>query len=214
MIRTCRERAERSGRSPGSVTLVAACKTQPPEKIAAAKAAGIEHFGENRVQEAEAKWNPGLRQGVTLHMIGRLQRNKVRRALVLFDVIQSVDSLALAERISRLATGVVPVLLEVNVGGEESKAGFPPQALREQLGPVLSLPNLEVRGLMTIAPLVDDPERARPYFRGLRELGEELRAELPSLGAELSMGMTDDYEVAIEEGATIVRVGRAIFGER
>ncbi|MBI2886811.1 MAG: YggS family pyridoxal phosphate-dependent enzyme [Chloroflexi bacterium] len=200
-----------AGRDPAGVTLVAVCKTFPPALIAQAHAAGVRHFGENRVQEAAEKL-PALTHldpRPTWHMVGHLQTNKVKAALQLFDVIQSVDSVRLGEAVARHALGRrVPVLLEVNVAGEASKFGFEPQEVPAAVGVLRRLPELEVRGLMTVAPLSPDPEVARPVFRRLRALGEDLG--LP----ELSMGMTDDFEVAVQEGATIVRVGRAIFGAR
>jgi pyridoxal phosphate enzyme (YggS family) len=200
--------AERAGRSPAEVTIVAVSKTFPTQAIEEAAAAGIAHIGENRVQEAAAKI-PSLRHlPVTWHMLGHLQTNKARTALDLFDIIQSVDSLRLAEALSRRAERDVPVLLEVNVAGEASKFGLSPQQVAETAEAIARLPHLDVRGLMTIAPWVSDPEEVRPVFRELRRLRDALG--LP----ELSMGMTDDFEVAIEEGATIVRIGRAIFGER
>jgi pyridoxal phosphate enzyme (YggS family) len=203
---------ERAGRSPAGVTLVAVTKNFPPEAIREAHAAGVRHFGENRVQEAAAKLPSlaDLSPPPTWHMVGHLQTNKVKTAIGLFDIIQSVDSLHLAESISRRAphSTRVPVLLEVNVSGEASKQGLAPEALVEAVEAARGLPGIDVRGLMTVAPVVEDAETVRPVFRRLRELGETL--DLP----DLSMGMTDDFEVAVEEGATIVRVGRAIFGER
>ncbi len=172
-------------------------------------------LGENRVQEAEAKWGNARQPEVILHMIGQLQRNKVRRALALFDIIHSCDSLEIARRISHLTgDSAATVLLQVNVAAEPTKAGFAPAQLRAQLEHIATLPGLRLGGLMTIPPAFGDAERARPVFERLRLLLEELRDECPALGDSLSMGMTDDYEVAIEEGATMVRVGRAIYGER
>jgi PLP dependent protein len=207
----------RSARDAAGVTLVAVSKTVPPERVAAAVAAGYDVFGENRVQEAEGK----LREapGARWHLVGSLQSNKVRRALAAFEMIQSLDSLELAERLDRLgADGVagtpVPVLLQVNVDEDPGKSGFLTADLERQLPTILELPRLDVRGLMTIGRLADRAEDARPTFVGLRELSTRLRAGNARLGPELSMGMSDDFEVAIEEGATIVRVGRALFGER
>ena len=203
---------ERANRSPDDVTLVAVTKNFPPEAIREAWEAGVRHFGENRVQEAAAKLPSlaGLSPPPTWHMVGHLQTNKVKTAVGLFDIIQSVDSFHLAESISKRAphSARVPVFLEVNVSGEATKHGFAPDELPRGAVAARGLPGIDVRGLMTIAPLVDDPEALRPLFRRLRELAESV--ELP----ELSMGMTDDFEVAVEEGATFVRVGRAIFGER
>jgi len=200
----------RSGRSPAEVTLVAVCKGFPPEAIREAAAAGVRHLGENRVQEAEAK-RPHLTDlppGVVWHMVGHLQTNKVKTALGLFDIIHSVDSLHLAETISRRALRLVPVFLEVNVAGEASKYGFSPDGLPKAAAAIACLPNLQVRGLMTVAPLAASMEQVRPVFRRLREMARSLGLQEPS------MGMTDDFEVAVEEGATHVRIGRAIFGER
>jgi len=200
--------AERSGRSPAEVTIVAISKFFPTQAIEEAAAAGIAHIGENRVQEAAAKVSSLRHLPVTWHMIGHLQTNKAKTALELFDIIQTVDSLRLAETLSRRAERPIPVLLEVNVAGEASKFGLSPQDIPETAEAVARLPHLDLRGLMTMAPLVSDPEEVRPVFRELRRLRDALGL------AELSMGMTDDFEVAIEEGATLVRIGRAIFGER
>ena len=207
----------RVGRDPGDVTLVAVSKTVPVERIQAAVAAGLTTLGENRVQEAETK--VGQVAGATWHLVGPLQKNKARRALEIFGTIQSVDSAALAERLDRIAAEVrpgeqVPILLEVNVDDDPSKSGFAPTDLERSLAAVLDLAQLEIRGLMTIGRQVDRPEDARSTFASLRELSGRLRDADPRLGRELSMGMTDDFEVAVEEGATIVRVGRALFGER
>jgi hypothetical protein len=179
------------------------------ETIREAWAAGLRDFGENRVQEASSKV-PGLGDlaGATWHMIGHLQTNKVKFALELFDIIHSVDSLHLAEEISSRAPHTVPVFIEVNVAAESSKFGMTVKELPHAYESVAALPRLDVRGLMTVAPLAGDPEQARPVFQQLRETATELGLR------HLSMGMTDDFEVAIEEGATHVRVGRAIFGER
>jgi pyridoxal phosphate enzyme (YggS family) len=209
--------AARVGRDPADVTLVAVSKTVPAERLVAAVAAGLTTLGENRVQEAEAKADAVA--GATWHLVGPLQSNKVRRALEVFQTIQSVDSVELAQRIDRLASDVrpgepVPVLLQVNVDDDTAKAGFSSAAVEEQLGEILALEHLDVCGLMTIGRLVDRPEDARPTFAGLREFARRLRARHPNLGADLSMGMTDDFEIAVEEGATVVRVGRALFGER
>jgi pyridoxal phosphate enzyme (YggS family) len=209
--------AARVGRDPAGVTLVAVSKTVPAERLVAAVAAGLTTLGENRVQEAETKADAVAE--ATWHLVGPLQSNKVRRALEVFETIQSVDSVELAQRIDRLATEVrpgerVPVLLQVNVDDDTAKAGFSSAAIEEQLAEILALEHLEVRGLMTIGRLVDRPEDARPTFAGLREFAGRLRARHPNLGPDLSMGMSDDFEIAVEEGATIVRVGRALFGER
>lgn len=200
----------RAGRSPEEVIVVAVAKGFPPAAIVEAVAAGIGHIGENRVQEAAAKRPAlaGLRPPPTWHLVGHLQTNKVKLALELFDIIHSVDSLYLAEAISRRARRPVPVLLEVNVAGEASKFGFSPRELPPAAAAIARLPNLKVRGLMTVAPLASDAEELRPIFRRLRELRDSLGLR------ELSMGMSDDFEAAIEEGSTMVRIGRAIFGER
>jgi hypothetical protein len=203
------ERAcERAGRSPDEVTLVAVTKTFPPEAIRAAFEAGIRDFGENRVQEAEPKIEQLRELSPTWHMVGHLQTNKAKTALQLFDIIHSIDSIKLAEALSRRTEKKIPILLEVNLSKEASKYGFTEEELPQAITQISSLPNLEIKGLMTMAPYVEDPEEVRPIFRRLRELRDKVGLE------QLSMGMTDDFEVAIEEGATIVRIGRAIFGER
>ncbi len=209
--------AARAGRDPATVTLVAVSKTVPVSRVRAGVAAGLTVLGENRVQEAAAKI-PEV-DGATWHLVGPLQANKARRALELFDMIESVHSIELAGRLDRLAgelarPGRMPVLLQVNVDRDPAKAGLPPEALEEALATLEPLERIEVRGLMTIGRLVADPEAARPTFRALADLSHRLRRSRPWLGPELSMGMSDDYEVAVEEGASIVRVGRALFGER
>ena len=209
--------ARRVGRDPSAVTLVAVTKTVEPERIRAAIAAGLTTLGENRVQEAADK-RP-LVPGARWHLIGPLQSNKARRALETFEVIESVGSLDLAQRLARVAAGVrpggdTPILLQVNVDADPGKAGFAAADLERDLPEILGLTGLRVDGLMTIGRLFREPEAARPTFAALRILAARLRAANPTLGPELSMGMTDDFEVAVEEGATIVRVGRAIFGAR
>jgi pyridoxal phosphate enzyme (YggS family) len=209
--------AERAKRDPAEVTLIAVSKTMSLAAVRFAYEEGVRHFGENRVQEAEAKFAEFHPADLTLHMVGHLQRNKAAKALAVFDTIQSVDSEALALALSRrLGEGgaPVPVLLEVNVAGEESKFGFAPEDVPAALERIAQLPGLDVQGLMTIAPYVLDAEEVRPVFRQLRELREECRQRLGLPLPHLSMGMTNDFAVAIEEGATMVRVGRAIFGER
>jgi len=213
--------AQRAGREPEDVHIVVVTKTFDAEVVRAVVAAGLTDIGENRVQEAEAKRAVlDDLQGVRWHMVGHLQRNKAHRALELFDFIHSVDRLSLAKALERRLAPqerVVPVLLEVNVGEEASKYGFAPQAkiLDPAVEAVLALPHLRLEGLMTVAPLVDDSEEVRPVFRRLRELYEGLQARYPEAPwAHLSMGMTDDYAVAVEEGATMVRLGRALLGER
>jgi pyridoxal phosphate enzyme (YggS family) len=207
----------RAGRDPTGVTLVAVSKTVPAGRVRAAVEAGLTTLGENRVQEGEEK--AAAVTGATWHLVGPLQSNKAKRALQVFDVIQTVDTVALAERLDRLAAEVrpgprVPVLLQVNVDRDPAKAGFDPEALAGVLPSFDGLGHLDVRGLMTVGRLVERAEEARPTFAGLRELSQRLRAGWPGLGPELSMGMTDDFAIAVEEGATIVRVGRALFGER
>jgi PLP dependent protein len=204
---------QRVDRSPDEVTLIAVTKTVDPVLIEAAFNAGVRNFGENRVQEAAEKIDAlgYLKPGPVWHMIGHLQSNKVKAALDLFDVIQSVDSLGLAEAINQRAQGKiekVPVLLQINIAGETAKTGFSLEEIGSSFLAIRKLPRLEVRGLMTIAPLVENPEQARPVFRRLRELRDYFQLQ------HLSMGMTDDFEVAVEEGATMIRIGRAIFGER
>ena len=207
----------RSGRNPAEVRLVSVSKTVTAERLRAALAAGIATFGENRVAEALGKVDAV--PGASWHLIGPLQSNKARRAVGAFAMIETIDSLELARRIDRLAGEIhrerpLPVLLQVNVDADPAKAGFAPDGLGRDLVALLALPNLDVRGLMTVGRLVGEAELARPTFAALRRLSGRLRVEQPGLGPELSMGMSDDYPVAVEEGATIVRVGRAIFGSR
>ena len=198
----------RAGRSPHEITVIAVTKTQTSPLVEAAYRAGMRHFGENRVQEAQGKL-PGLSgMDATWHLIGHLQTNKAKSALALFDIIHSVDSIRLAQAISKQADKVTSVLLQVNVAREETKGGFSPEELPQALRTVTELPNIEVEGLMTIAPWLSDAQQVRPFFKRLKQLRDELGLN------HLSMGMTDDFEVAIEEGATMVRIGRAIFGER
>jgi pyridoxal phosphate enzyme (YggS family) len=201
---------ERSHRSPGEITLVVVTKEVEVSAIRAAFDCGIRDFGENRVQEAEDKIAQlsDLKPDVTWHMVGHLQSNKARTAVELFDIIHSVDSVRLTEILSRRAEKSFPVLLQVNVSGEATKGGFVVGEIANAVNEIKKLPNLKVMGLMTIAPLVSEPEEVRPVFRKLRELRDSLGLE------HLSMGMTDDFEVAVEEGATMLRIGRAIFGER
>jgi pyridoxal phosphate enzyme (YggS family) len=209
--------AARAGRDPAAVTLVAVSKTVAADRVQAAIDAGLVILGENRVQEAATK--VPATHGATWHLIGPLQSNKAGRAVELFDVVESVDSLELARRLDRLAGErrphrPLPVLLQVNVADDPAKAGFAPDAVAAALPEILALPNLRAEGLMTIGALVDSAEAARPTFRALHDLAAGLRVRHPALGAALSMGMSDDFEVAVEEGATIVRVGRALFGDR
>lgn len=210
--------AERSRRQHNEITLVAVSKTKPLELVQMAYQLGVTDFGENRVQEALLKIGDFHPQDVRWHMIGHLQSNKVSKVVGAFHSVQSVDSLHLAQALDRHAgqQGIrLPILLEVNVAGEASKEGIAPEELPEVARQIAQLSYLELEGLMTVAPLVQNPEEVRPVFRALRELRDHLRDMLPDCSwKHLSMGMTDDYSVAIEEGATIVRVGRAIFGER
>lgn len=224
-IQAVRERianaAHAVSRSPDEVTLVAVTKTLPPVIVRAAYDAGLMTFGENRVQEAEGKIAALELPGARWELIGHLQTNKAERAVRLFARIQSVDSVRLAELLDQRAAGrgqPFPILLEVNVGGEASKSGFAPEEVLEAARRITALAHLLPEGLMTVAPITANPEDARPIFRRLRDLRDELQWSVP-LGADggwrhLSMGMTDDFEAAIAEGATIVRIGRALFGER
>ncbi len=226
------EAALRAGRDPAEIVLVAVTKTHPAETVAVAYQAGVRHFGENRVEEGTVKIPavhaviPGPRP--TWHMVGHVQSRKAQAVVTHFDYVHSVDRLKIARRLSRFAQEAdrtLPVLLECNVSGEETKFGFDLQgwerdeARREPFFDVveelLTLPGLVVQGLMTMAPFVADPETVRPVFASLRTLMDALRERFPTHEwRHLSMGMTDDFEVAIEEGATMVRIGRAIFGAR
>jgi pyridoxal phosphate enzyme (YggS family) len=208
--------AAKSGRSPDDIELVAITKTHPAEKVRNAIEAGQILFGESRVQEARAKI-PEVPSNIRWHFVGHLQKNKVRQALPLFEMIHSVDSLALAEDINRIAEeeGLYPrVLLEVNVAGEGSKFGFVSDQLREQMEALLALPRISIEGLMCIPPLAVESEDSRKFFAQIRELRDSLEKEFSMNLPQLSMGMTQDFPIGIEEGATLVRVGTAIFGER
>jgi pyridoxal phosphate enzyme (YggS family) len=225
-----RHACERTGRDPASVMLVAVSKTHPPEKILEAAAGGVQHFGENRVEEGTLKIpivNAALDISPTWHMIGHIQSRKAKDVVPIFNVIHSVDSLKLASKLSNSAAEhdkTLEAFLEINVSGEESKEGFNAvgwqsdralfDMLLAEVRQILMLPHLRWRGLMTMAPIVADMEQARPVFSSLRGLRDALQTELNVALPDLSMGMTDDYPVAIEEGATVIRVGRAIFGER
>ncbi len=208
------EAAARSGRRADDVLLVAVTKSVGPDRIREAVAAGVRVCGENRVQEARDK--VPLVPGVSWHLVGNLQRNKVKEALRLFHLIHSVDSLPLAEEINRrvlLAGGGRPaeILVQVNISAEPQKHGVSPEGVGELVAQALALPGVRLRGLMGIAPLAE-PGRARPFFGRLREIRDRINAAVPGATLEeLSMGMTDDFEVAIEEGATMVRIGRALF---
>ena len=214
--------AERAGRSPGDITLMAVSKTFPPELIRQAFHSGLRQFGENRVQEFAGKF-PALGESgeAEWHMIGHLQANKAAKAAELFSAIDSVDSLRLAQKLNDSAQQIgrkLGALIEIKVGGEAAKSGLPVESpeLEKLLRAAPQLEHLEFRGLMTIPPFFEDPRQARPYFRMLRELRDRLAAQkLPQVRMDvLSMGMSRDFEVAIEEGSTCVRVGTAIFGER
>ena len=210
------EAVARAGRDAGSVQLIGVSKTHGPETILEAVEAGLTLLGENRVQEARAKV-PLLPGKVRWHLIGHLQSNKVRHALATFERIHSIDSLDLARDVNRIAgeLGLFPkVLLEVNVAGEGSKFGFKPTVLREQMEELLALDRLQIDGLMAIPPFAPEAEASRRYFVALRELRDAVSTEFRVPLPELSMGMSGDFEVAIGEGATFVRVGTAIFGDR
>jgi pyridoxal phosphate enzyme (YggS family) len=234
-LRRVRERIERAarraGRNPEEITLVAVSKTFPAEAIRAAFEAGVRHFGENRVQEWERKRGSLSDLPATWHLVGHLQSNKARRAVELFHTIDSVDSLELARQLDRIVAERaggggkaerLPVLLEVRLAPEASKSGAEPEEVPGIVAGMLALSHLELQGLMCIPPFAENPEESRPYFRRLRELLEQARAgcvakagaEAAAALARLSMGMSGDFEVAIEEGATEVRLGTAIFGER
>ena len=210
------EAAQKSGRSMEEIELVAISKTHEAEKVRAAFDGGQELFGESRVQEARAKI-PLLPSAARWHFVGRLQKNKIRHALPLFELFHSVDSLELAQQMNRIAEeeGLRPrILLEVNLAGEGSKIGFAPEALRAEIEALLELPRLNIEGLMTIPPLAPEAEASRKYFATLRDLRDRVASDFRVQLPHLSMGMTGDFAVAIEEGATLVRVGTAIFGKR
>jgi len=216
------EACARAGRRPEEVTLVGAAKAQPPARLLAARRAGLAVFGENRVHEAEEHRALLAADGGDApewHLIGPLQSNKAKRAASLFDAVHSVDREKIARLLDRELAALgrrIPAFLEVNLGAEESKHGFPPAGLAAAARPLAALEHLRVVGLMAVPPAADDPGAARPWFRRLRELAAELaaRPEWPRFPALLSMGMSDDFEVAVEEGATHVRIGSALFGPR
>jgi len=219
-LETVRQRikaaCDRSDREPNSVTLLAVTKTQPPETVNTAAGLGLLVFGENKVQEARAKI-PLCPGRLRWHFIGHLQSNKCRDAVHLFQMIQGVDSLSLAQEINKRAmeqTKTMPVLLEVNLAGEASKSGYGPPQLLAELKEINALPRIQVQGLMTVPPWKPDPESSRPHFCRLRELKMECEQLLGVPLPHLSMGMSGDFEVAIEECATIVRIGTALFGRR
>jgi len=212
MIAAC----DRSGRAPDSVKLLAVSKTHPPDTIQEAVNCGQIFFGENKIQEAKAKI-PLCPGRARWHFIGHLQSNKVRDAVDLFEMIQGVDSLAVAREISKRAeqaAKTMPILLEVNVAGEASKFGYPPAQLLTELETLNALPKIEIHGLMAIPPYAPVAEKSRPYFKRLRELKTECEKILGAPLPQLSMGMSGDFEIAIDEGATIVRIGTALFGDR
>lgn len=207
--------AEVLARVPPGVTVVAATKDRTPAEIRAALAAGIRHIGENYVQEAERK-KAEIPEPATWHMIGRLQKNKAAKAAALFDWVQTVDSLELAQKLSAAAARLgkpLPVLIQVNIGREPQKAGVLPEHVFPLAEAIRALPGLKLRGLMALPPAPEKPEDSRPYFRAMRQLFEGLRAEGFALDT-LSMGMSADWEVAVEEGATMIRLGTALFGPR
>ncbi len=208
--RRINQACERSHRSPGDVRLVAVTKGQPTTAIRAAFDCGIRDFGENRVQEAQPKIEElaDLRPQITWHMVGHVQSNKAKLAAHLFDIIHSVDSVKLAQVLHRQAPETLPILIQVNVSREDTKNGFEVAEVASAVTEIAKLTNLEIKGLITIAPIAADPEDVRPVFRQLRQTRDSLGLE------HLSMGMTDDFEVAIEEGATMIRIGRAIFTGR
>lgn len=214
--RLIREAARRGGRDPNEIKLVAVAKGQPAEKIAEAIQAGQRDFGENYAQELSAHAGAGFQPAPTWHFIGHLQRNKVRQIIDKVEWIHSVDSTALAQEIDRKAAQagkIQKILVEVNLGEEESKTGIKPEYLEELIEAVKKLGHLDFKGLMTVPPFLDNPERVRPYFKRLREIRDAIRGKI-NYATELSMGMTHDFEIAIEEGATIVRIGTGVFGER
>ncbi len=212
--------ALRCNRAPSDITLVAVSKTHPPDAIHEGISLGLTDFGENRVQEAESKIPIVGRDAARWHLIGHLQSNKARKAVELFDVIHSLDSIVLAQRLDRICVESnrekLPVLIQVDLGHEERKTGVGEKNLSELVSTVAESERLQLRGLMTLPPFFDEAEKARLFFRRLRELRDDLQAQgaFGNRRGDLSMGMTHDYQVAIEEGATIVRIGTAIFGER
>ena len=211
-----RAACERAGRDPDSVILLAVTKSHPPELVAEAAQLGLNLFGENKVQEAKAKI-PLCPGRLRWHFIGHLQSNKCRDTVELFEMIQSVDSLPLAQEIAKRAgqaAKTMPILLEVNVAGEASKFGYAPERLLAELTAINALPKIEIHGLMAVPPWSADREQSRPHFRRLREVKARCEEILGAPLPHLSMGMSDDFEVAIEEGATLVRIGTALFGPR
>jgi pyridoxal phosphate enzyme (YggS family) len=209
--------AARAGRATEDITLVAVSKTFPPEAIRSAYEIGLRHFGENRVQEWESKRPSVSDLDAAWHLIGHLQSNKARRAANLFDRVDSVDSVALAQKLEAAAASEakrLKILIEVHLGGEETKSGASEANLPPLAESIARLPHLELLGLMTIPPYFDDFERVRPYFQKVRTLRDQVSAQIGTPLKVLSMGMSHDFEIAIEEGATEIRVGTALFGER
>ena len=216
IVRRIHAACGRAGRDPASVQLMAVSKTQHPDDIAAVAALGIDTYGENRVQEARSKI-PLCPSRLHWHLIGHLQSNKAREAVHLFEMIHSVDSLRMLETLDRFAADegrLLPVCLEVNVSGERSKFGMTPAQVSETLEAANRMFKVKVVGLMTIPPVAEDPQEARPFFRALRELRDQMQRAVGVTLPELSMGMSHDFEVAIEEGATWIRVGSLLFGPR
>lgn len=213
-------RAAQCHRSVDEITLIAVSKTHPVETLRAALEAGATDLGENRVQEAEPKILELGREATRWHLIGHLQANKARRAVKLFDLIHSVDSAELAQRLNRLCQeegpAKLPILIQVDLADEETKSGIPEKELNELIQVVGESEHLSLKGLMVLPPYFDDPEKVRPYFKRLRELRDELQTKghFGDARGELSMGMSHDFEVAIDEGATMLRIGTALFGER
>src|SRR6266545_7450015 len=212
--------ARACNRSPDEITLVAISKTHPVDVLRNAISLGLSDFGENRVQEAESKIMALGREAAIWHLVGHLQVNKARRAVKLFDIIHSLDSVALAERLNHLCAAEgreeLPVLIQIDLGGEETKTGIDPRQLPRLLDVLNDCKHLRLLGLMMLPPYFENPDCARPYFKTLRDLRDELlpQGRFGESVGDLSMGMSHDFEVAIEEGATMVRVGTAIFGER
>lgn len=212
--------ATRCGRAPDEITLIAVTKTHPVETLRSALSIGAKDLGENRVQEAEPKIEALGRTAARWHLIGHLQANKARRAVKLFDLVHSVDSVELAQRLNRLCTeeqrAELPILIQVDLAGEETKTGARESELTELAQAIAACEHLRLRGLMTLPPFFTDAEMVRPYFKRLRELRDEmqLKGHFGAEPGELSMGMTHDFEIAIAEGATLVRIGTALFGER
>ncbi len=202
--------ANRSGRNKQDIKIIAVSKNFSADYIRAAYKCGLRDFGENRLQEAINKFPEimDIRNVLTMHFIGHLQTNKVKTVIELFDIIHSIDSVHLADKVSQRSFKKTPVFLEVNVSGEHTKYGFLPEQLEYAVSKISTMPNLVIMGFMTVAPIANNPEDVRPIFKKLKQLNDLYKFK------ELSMGMSDDFEVAIEEGATMIRIGRAIFGER